>query len=77
MATMMAVAVTCVFVDPAAGAVVGVLLGLGEGALLACKAWVDSRLRRRDSEYVLAESSCDLVPPASPLHALRAILEQM
>jgi len=58
MVILVVVMVTCVFVDPASGVVVGILLGLGKGAFLESKAWVFCKLRQGD--FVLAKFNCDL-----------------
>jgi hypothetical protein len=65
MVIMVVVMATCVFVDPASGVVLGILLGLGKGAFLESKAWVFCKLRQGD--FVLAKFNCDLVPRPSPL----------
>ena len=43
---MIVVAVTCVFVEPTSGILVGILLSLGKGAFLESKAWVLCKLRQ-------------------------------
>jgi hypothetical protein len=68
---MVVVVVTCVFVDPASGVVVGILLGLGKGAFLESKAWVFCKLRQGD--FVLAKFNCDLVPRRTPLRSTRSV----
>ncbi len=57
---MLIVAATCVFVEPTAGIIAGILLSLGKGAILESKAWVLCKLRKGDA--VLARFNCDLVP---------------
>lgn len=56
---MIVVALTCVFVEPTSGIIVGILLSLGKGAFLESKAWVLCKLRQGDS--VIAQFNCDLV----------------
>ena len=58
---MIVVTVTCVFVEPTSGIIVGILLSLGKGAFLESKAWVLCKLRQGDT--VIAQFNCDLVRP--------------
>jgi MFS superfamily sulfate permease-like transporter len=58
---MLIVTVTCVFVEPTAGIITGILLSLGKGAFLESKAWVLCKLRKGDT--VLAQFHCYLVLP--------------
>jgi hypothetical protein len=56
---LIVVALTCVFVEPTSGIIVGILLSLGKGAFLESRAWVLCRLRQGDE--VIAQFNCDLV----------------
>mmetsp|Transcript_46829 Transcript_46829/g.124591 ORF Transcript_46829/g.124591 Transcript_46829/m.124591 type:complete len:651 (-) Transcript_46829:158-2110(-) len=77
---MICVAVTCVFVEPTSGIIVGILLSLGKGAFIEAKAWVFCKLRQ--GEKVLASFYCDLeieekifeTLPSPP--ALESVLKQ-